>query len=84
MRNSNWPPADNCTELSPYTSGGVPVTVGCAIAIEAEDEDGSSRNVSLGLREFCEIRCADTRPARASARGSFLTGTVADPNEMGM
>jgi hypothetical protein len=38
------------------------VTVGGAIAIEVEDEDGSSRNVSLGLREVGEILCADARP----------------------
>jgi len=63
IRKDSCAPADDCAELSPYISGEGPVTVGGALVIEAEDEDGSSRNVSLGLRGVDEIRCADTRPA---------------------
>ena len=54
---------DAWTELSPYISGEGPVTTGGAMAIDADVDDGSSRNVSLGLREVGEIRCADARPA---------------------
>lgn len=60
MRKDSCAPPDDCTGLSPYISDESPVTVDGAI--EAEDDDGSSRNVSLGLREVDEIRCADARP----------------------
>jgi len=84
MRRDSCALPDDCAELSPYMSGEGPVTVVGAIVIDAETDDGSSRNVSLGLREVGEIRCADARPAWASARGSFLTGAVGAPDKMGM
>jgi hypothetical protein len=62
MRKDSCASAEPCTGLSPYTSGEGPATESGAPEIGAEDEDGSSRNVSLGLRVVCEILCADARP----------------------
>lgn len=61
MRKDSCAPADDCAAVSPYNSDEDPVTDGSTVT-EREDEDGSSRNISLGLREVGEIRCADARP----------------------
>lgn len=53
--------SDDCAAVSPYNSGEDPARGGTTVT-GREDEDGSSRNISLGLREVGEIRCADARP----------------------